>query len=131
LRFLDSNPDWAPPRTIGPFRLYLARAARPLPEPAGPQTWKLASPHAERSWILARFAYSPLWRAEAGGRPVPTRRDAAGMLEVEAPGGSGEITLYHRAGSAEKAGATLTIASAILLALGLVRRRGKYRHVIW
>jgi hypothetical protein len=47
------------------------------------------------------------------------------MLEVEAPGGSGEITLYHRAGSAEKAGATLTIASAILLALGLVRRRGK------
>jgi hypothetical protein len=124
LRFLDSNPDWAPPRLIGPFRLYLARAARPLPEPAGPQTWKLASTHAERSWILAGFAYSPLWRAEVGGRRLPTRRDAAGMLEVEAPGGSGEITLDHRAGAAEKIGGTLTIASALLLAVGLVRGRG-------
>jgi hypothetical protein len=125
LRFLDSNPDWAPPRTIGPFRLYLARAARPLPEPAGPQTWKLASPHAERSWILARFAYSPLWRAEAGGRPVPTRRDVAGMLEVEAPGGDAQITLYHRAGPAEMAGGVFSVVSAILLAIGLVTGRDR------
>jgi hypothetical protein len=125
LPFLDSNPDWAPPRLIGPFRLYLARAARPLPEPAGPQTWKLASPPAERSWILAGFAYSPLWRAEVGGRRLPTRRDAAGMLEVEAPGGSGEITLYHRAGAAERIGGVFSIASAILLAIGLVRGRGR------
>lgn len=124
LPFLDSNPDWAPPRLIGPFRLYLARAARPLPEPAGRQTWKLASPHAERSWILAGFAYSPLWRAEAGGRRLPSRRDGTGMLEVEALGGSGEITLYHRAGAAEKIGGILSLASALLLAVGLVKRRG-------
>ena len=124
LPFLDSNPDWAPPGLIGQFRLYLARASRPLPAPTGPQTWKLAFPHAERSWILAGFAYSPLWLAEAGGRRLPTRRDGAGMLEVEAPGGSGEITLSHRAGAAEKIGGTLTIASALLLAVGLVRGRG-------
>ncbi|MBI1727488.1 MAG: hypothetical protein HYR50_09475 [Candidatus Rokubacteria bacterium] len=125
LPFLDSNPDWAPPRSIGPFRVYPARTARPLPEPAGPQTWKLASPHSERSWILAGFAYSPLWRAEAGGRRLPTRRDAAGMLEVEAPGGSGEIALYHRAGAAEMAGCVLSIASAILLAIGLMTGRDR------
>jgi hypothetical protein len=124
LPFLDSNPDWAPPRPIGPFRLYLARTARPLPEPAGPQAWRLAHTQAAGGWMLAGFAYSPLWRAEASGRPVPTRRDAAGMLEVEAPSGSGEITLYHRAGAAEKIGGTLTIASALLVAVGLVRRRG-------
>jgi hypothetical protein len=47
------------------------------------------------------------------------------MLEAEAPGGAGTITLYHRAGPAEKAGATLTIAAAILLALGLVARRDR------
>jgi hypothetical protein len=123
--FLDSNPDWAPPRPIGPFRLYLARAARPLPEPAGPQAWRLARTQAGGGWILAGFAYSPLWRAEAGGRPVPTRRDAAGMLEVEAPGGDAQITLYHRAGPAEVAGGVLSIASAILLAIGLVTGRDR------
>ncbi len=126
LPFLDSNPDWTPPRSIGPFRVYPARTARPLPEPAGPQTWKLASPHSERSWILAGFAYSPLWRAEAGGRRLPTRRDTAGMLEVEAPGGSGEIALYHRAGAAEMAGGVLSIASAILLAIGLMTGRDRW-----
>jgi len=125
LPFLDSNPDWAPPKLIGPFRLYLARAARPLPEPTGPQTWRLAHTQAGGGWILAGFAYSPLWRAEAGGRPVPTRRDAAGMLEVEAPGGDAWIMLHHRAGPAEMAGGVLSIASAILLAIGLVTGRDR------
>jgi hypothetical protein len=123
LPFLDSNPDWTPPRPIGPFRLYLARAARSLPVPAGAQTWTLASTRAERGWIRAGFAYSPLWRAEVKGRRLPARRDAAGMLEVEVPGGTGEITLSHRAGAAEKIGGALTIASALLLAVGLLRRR--------
>ena len=58
-----------------------------------------------------------------------TRQDVEAERPVHqgrpAPGASGEITLYHRAGSAEKAGVTLTTASAILLALGLVRRRDK------
>ncbi|HEV2054927.1 MAG TPA: hypothetical protein VGV06_07125 [Methylomirabilota bacterium] len=123
--FLDSNPDWAPPRAIGPFRLYPARTARPLPEPAGPQAWSLAHTQAGGGWILAGFAYSPLWRAEAGGKPVPTRRDAAGMLEVEAPGGDARIMLYHRTGPAEMTGGVLSIASAILLAIGLVTERDR------
>jgi len=123
--FLDSNPDWAAPRTIGPFRLYTARTARPLPESAGPQAWRLAHAQPGGGWILAGFAYSPLWSAEAGGRPVPTRRDAAGMLEAEAPGGDAQIMLYHRAGPAEVAGSVLSIASAILLAIGLVTGRGR------
>jgi hypothetical protein len=121
--FLDSNPDWAAPRTIGPFRLYTARTACPLPESAGPQAWRLAHAQPGGGWILAGFAYSPLWSAEAGGRPVPTRRDAAGMLEVEAPGGGAQIMLYHRAGPAEMSGGVFSIASAILLAIWLVTGR--------
>ena len=125
LPFLDSNPDWAPPRAIGPFRLYLARTARPLPEAAGPQAWRVAPTHAGGGWIAAGFAYSPLWRAEAGGRSVPIRRDAAAMLEVEAPGGDAPIMLYHRAGPLEMTGGVLSIASAILLAIGLVTGRDR------
>jgi hypothetical protein len=123
--FLDSNPDWAPPRTIGPFRLYLARTARPLPEPAGPQAWRLAHAQPGGGWILAGFAYSPLWRAEATGRPVPTRRNAVGMLEVDAPGGDVQIMLYHRAGPAEMTGGVFSIASALLLAICLVTGPGR------
>ena len=125
LPFLESNPDWAPPLRIGSFLLYPARTARPLPEPAGPQAWRIAHTQAGRGWIPAGFAYSPLWRAEAGGRPVPTRRDAAGMLEVEASGGEARIMLYHRGGPPEMAGSVLSIASAILLVIGLVTGRDR------
>jgi len=125
LPFLDSNAGWAPPRPIGPFRLYLARTSRPLPEPVGPQAWRLPRARAGAGWIPAGFAYSPLWRAEVDGRPVRTRRDAIGMLAVEAPGGNAPIVVYHRAGPAEMAGGALSVASAILLAIALVTGRGR------
>ena len=121
LDFLDSNPDFTPPRVIGPFRVYFAREARRLPEPTGPQSWRLALASDQRGWVAAGVAYSPLWRAESASRPAPVRRDASGMLEVEIPGGGGEISLDHRPGPAEKAGGLLTVASALLLTLAGVR----------
>lgn len=123
--FLDANPDWEPVRAIGPFRVYAARAARSLPEPVGPQVWRAAHTDEVGGWIVAGFAYSPLWHAEAGGRPVPTRRSATGMLEVETPGGDVRIMLSHRPGAAEMSGGALSIAAAILLAVGLVTGRGR------
>ncbi|HEX9420482.1 MAG TPA: hypothetical protein VGA81_15610, partial [Methylomirabilota bacterium] len=117
LDFLDSNPDFTPPRLIGPFRVYFAREARRLPEPTGPQSWRLALASDQRGWVSAGVAYSPLWRAESASRPAPVRRDAWGMLEVEIPGAGGEISLDHRPGPAEKAGGLLTVASALLLTL--------------
>jgi hypothetical protein len=129
LDFLDSNREFAPPRRIGPFSLYLARSARPLPEATGRQSWRLAfgigqgparAPD-QRGWVAAGLAYSPLWKAEIAGKPAPVRRDAWGMLEVEMPGGGGEISLSHRPGAAEKAGELLTVASTLLLALAGVR----------
>jgi hypothetical protein len=125
LDFLDSNPEFTPPRRIGPFSLYLARSARPLPEPTGPQSWRLVQGSAaepdQRGWIAAGFAYSPLWKAESAGKPVPVRRDDWSMLEIEIPEGGGEISLSHRPGAVETAGGLLTFASALLLALAGVR----------
>ena len=68
------------------------------------------------------LAYSPLWRAESGGTPLPVRRDESGMLEVAAPAGTGEVLLHHRPGGPERAGGMLSLASALLLLAGLVRR---------
>jgi hypothetical protein len=122
LGFVDSNPEFAPPLTIGRFIVYFARAPRPLPEGAGPQSWRLALAADQRGWVAAGIAYSPLWRAEGAGTPAPLRRDEWGMLEVEVPESGGEILLHHLPGRAEKAGTLLTVASALLLGLAYVRR---------
>ena len=125
LGFLDSNPEFAPPRRIGLFTLYLARSTRPLPEPAGPQSWRLGPESAHgsdrRGWVATGLAYSPLWRAESAGKPLPVRRDHWALLEVEIPEGGGEISLHHRPGAVERTGGLLTVASALLLALAGVR----------
>ena len=122
LAFLDSNPGFAPPRRIGPFSVYLARGPGALPQPAGPQSWRLSLAPDQSGWVAAGLAYSPLWRAESGGKPLPVRRDESGMLEVAAPAGAGEVLLHHRSGGAERAGGMLSLASALLLVAGLVRR---------
>ena len=124
LPFLDSNGDFEPPRTVGPFSLYLTRVPRLLPKPAGLQAWSLTPGREERGWIPVGFAYSPLWRAVRAGVRLPTRRDSTGMLEIETPAGAAEIILSHSPGTTERAGTILTAAAAILLAVGLVRRRG-------
>jgi hypothetical protein len=121
LGFLDSNPEFAPPLNIGRFIVYSARAARPLPEAVGPQSWRLPLAPDQRGWVPAGIAYSPLWRGKSAGKPIPVRRDEWGMLEVEVPEGSREISLHHQPGRAEKAGTLLTIASALLLGIAIVR----------
>jgi hypothetical protein len=121
LGFLDSNPGFAPPRSIGRFNVWFSRDARPLPEAAGPQSWRLSLAVDQRGWVAAGIAYSPLWRAESAGKAAPVRRDNWGMLEVEVPEGGGEISLHHLPGPAEKAGALLTVACTLLLGLAYAR----------
>ena len=115
LRFLDANPEFAPPERIGPFRVYFARTARPLPEPTGGQSWRVSLEAGQRGWVETGLAYSPLWRAESAGKPSPVRRGKWGTLEAEVPNGGGDISLRHARGYAESAGTLLTIASALLL----------------
>ena len=122
LAFLESSGEFSPPRVIGPFRVYVAREPRILPERMAAQTWRLA-PVPEPGWRSAGFAYSPLWSAEAGGRRLATRRDAAGMLEIDGAGGVSEIILHHRPGAAERVGALISALSASALAVAGIRRR--------
>jgi hypothetical protein len=122
--FLEAAADFSPPRAIGPFRVYVARAPRILPQRVGLQTWRLA-PASGAGWRAAGFAYSPLWSAESGGRPLPTRRDPAGMLEIEGPGGASDITLHHTPGGVERIGVLISALSVSALAVAAVRRRGR------
>ena len=122
LGFLDSSGDFSPPRVIGPFRVYVARAPRILPERVAPQTWRLA-PAPGPGWRSASFAYSPLWSAEASGRQLATRRDAAGMLEIEEVGGTSEIILRHGPGPVERIGVLISALSVSALAVAGVWRR--------
>jgi hypothetical protein len=122
LAFLESSGEFSPPRTIGPFRVYVAREPRILPERIAAQTWRLA-PVPEPGWRSAGFAYSPLWSAEAGGRRLATRRDAVGMLEIDGAGGASEIILHHGPGAAERVGALISALSVSALAVASIRRR--------
>jgi len=122
--FLEAGADFSPPRTIGPFRVYVARAPRILPQRTGLQAWRLPTTSLA-GWRAAGFAYSPLWSAESGGRPVPTRRGAGGMLEIEGPGGASDITLHHTPGGAERIGVLISALSVSVLAMSAVRRRGR------
>jgi hypothetical protein len=58
---------------------------------------------------------------------LPTRQGEVGLLEVEVPAARGvEITLHHRPGVAEWAGALVSLAAASVLLLG---RRGLDRRL--
>ena len=118
LAFLDTSSRLLPPRTIGPFRVYIARQGAVLPQAAGSQTWRVTT-DGSAGWRGVGFAYSPLWMASSNRRPLPVRRDASDMLEVEVPARVTEITLEHRPGLAEHLGVLISaIAAALLVAVG-------------
>ena len=121
LNFLDASPDFSPRRRAGPFGVYIARAGRSLPEPIGPQSWRLALASGQSGWVPVGLAYSPLWRAESAGAPLAVRADDVGMLEVAAPPGAVEVLLHHRPGRAEQVGGLVGVASALLLLGGLLK----------
>jgi hypothetical protein len=127
LPFLEARYWFTTPRLIGPFRVYFARSPRPLPEPLGPQTWRLAHPAAEGGWRLAGFAYSPLWTASSGGRLLPVR-DHDGMLEILTSGAHTDIILRHQPGLTERAGALASSLSVMTLALAGLGRMWRRRE---
>jgi len=123
LGFLDASTGLLPPRMIGPFRVYIARRAAVLPQAAGSQTWRVKM-DGSAEWRAVGFAYSPLWRARSNQGPLPVRRDASGMLDVEVPAGVTEITIEHRPGVAEHLGVLISaIAAALVLVVGAKKIR--------
>ncbi|PYO28115.1 MAG: hypothetical protein DMD86_16865, partial [Candidatus Rokuibacteriota bacterium] len=91
LSFVADNPAFTGPARIGPFLVFASRHARPTPAPSGPQLWRDTVPARDESWAPTGMAYSPLWQCRAGGRLLPVRRDALGLLEVGVPGGNATL----------------------------------------
>ncbi|MBI2158598.1 MAG: hypothetical protein HYU26_17115, partial [Candidatus Rokubacteria bacterium] len=111
VRWLDDNPDWVQRVATAPFLVYLRRAPLPVPPPSevAPNRWRVALAGAPGDWAPARVAYYPLWRAEAGGAPLETRRGELGDLEVRLTR-SGPVDLVYRPGAPEYAGVIVSLA---------------------
>ena len=123
LGFVAEHPDWRPPRMIGPFLVFMARAPRPLPEAVSPERYRAITPDAP-GWWSPGFAYSPLWSARSSDGPLPTRRGAIGLLEVDAGGRAGvAVELAYGPGVTEWIGVALSAVSAVLLVVTSRRRQ--------
>ncbi len=128
LGFVADNPAFVGPSRIGPFLVFASRDPRPAPAQAGPQLWRLPVPVHAAGWIPTGMAYSPLWQCRADGRPVPVRRDALGLLEVNLPaGGAAVIELAHVPGTSERSGLALSGLSGLVLVVVWFRRRASLR----
>jgi hypothetical protein len=80
--------------------------------------WRVSLAAETGGWTSARVAYYPLWRAEADGAPLPTRRGEDGLLEVRLTRSIQTVTLRYRPGAPELAGiavSALTIAAWLVI----------------
>jgi hypothetical protein len=68
--------------------------------------------------VLVQESYDPAWQATSEGRPLEIRRDAMGMMVVDAPPGEREIELAFVTPAENRAGRILTALTALLV-LGL------------
>jgi hypothetical protein len=128
LSVLTADPAWAPPMHVGPFLLFTASTPRPLARAVGPDRYLIVLASPEAGWASTGVTWSPLWRAQDPSGPLATRQGELGLLEVQLPATPGaEVTLHHRPGFAEWAGALVSLAAAGMLLLGrgwLDRRAG-------
>jgi hypothetical protein len=117
LPFLAEGSAFARPRAVGPFLVFIGKGAHPLPEVTGPEARQLSLTGHAGGWVDTGLAYSPLWRARAGGTTLSTARDKLGLLVVQAPAAPAlSIELRHEPGWPEGTGLAITLATAAGLA---------------
>jgi hypothetical protein len=93
----------------------------------GTDTIHLKATTAAGQCLLVQESYDPAWRAYAGGRRVPIRRDALGQMLVCAPPGSREVTLRFELPVENKVGGVASIIAmivAVVMMAGLKPRAG-------
>jgi hypothetical protein len=77
--------------------------------------------------LLVQESFDPYWRAYAGGGRVGVRKDAMGLMLVDAPAGDGEIRLVFETPLENRVGRLITAAAGLvvlgLAGAGLRRRR--------
>src|SRR5438876_250057 len=98
--------------SLAPFVVFTRESAVALPTPRD-GVWRTTLAGEAGGWTCARVAYYPLWRADADGAPLPTRRGADGLLEVQLTRALQTVTLRYDPGVPELAGVVL---SAVALA---------------
>src|SRR5262249_18312232 len=98
---------WIPDNTVfrrrvgfSPFVVFAREAAVALP-PARDGGGRVALTGEAGRWTSARVAYYPLWRADADGAPLETRRGHDGLLEVLLTRASQTVTLRYGPGLPE------------------------------
>jgi hypothetical protein len=117
---LADNADFPTRRHQAPFVVWTGRPA-PLPQPLGHGRWRVTLAGEVDGWRSTGVAHYPLWRAAALGRSLPTRRGAAGDLQVRA-GAVSAVELTYAAGWPETVGVAVS-ALALALWAGLAWRR--------
>jgi hypothetical protein len=116
LASLRDNPVFSRVIASAPFVIYARRAPLTLPSEIAPGHLRMTA-EASDTWHSTHIAYYPLWRVTSEGHPVSTRRGALGDLEVRVPRAGATIDLVYRRGAVETAGAAISVASLIALAL--------------
>ena len=97
--------------SLAPFVVFARESAVALPT-ARDGAWRMTLAGEAGAWTSARVAYYPLWRVEADGAPVPTRRGADGLLEVRLTRVLQTLTLRYAPGVPEIAGVALSAIAA-------------------
>jgi len=134
LRSVETSDLFGPPRQVGPFLVLSTKIEEglpfpvrlPIPQFVSPGRWRIKVWATPEGWTPMGVAYYPLWRAEASGKPLATRRNTLGMLDVllsPRPHAYGDkfppeeaitVDLVYREGPWERVGVVLT-ALALLL----------------
>ncbi|HEY3064650.1 MAG TPA: hypothetical protein VGL09_02605 [Methylomirabilota bacterium] len=119
VRALEESKRFARAPAPAPFLLYVATAGVDVPTRVGRGVWRVALEGTADTWVSARLAYYPLWRAESGGRPLAIRRGELGQLEVRVPAARAVVDLRYGAGIPELAGTVIAFA-ALAVTVGLL-----------
>lgn len=119
---MRENPEFGQWRATAPFLLYTRRQACPLPTEVGPGHWRVMLDGAPGTWVSARSAYYPLWRAAQEGTPLAVRRGSLGELEVRLAKAGPPVDLTYHTGVIEWAGTAVSGATALVWLAWLMGR---------
>jgi hypothetical protein len=121
LAWLDGTP-FRRRLVLAPFVVFARET--PIAVPAAREgVWRVTLAGEVGAWTSARVAYYPLWRAEADGAALDTRRGDDGLLEVRLRRATQIVTLRYAAGVPELAGLALSAAAAVACAAAALKSR--------
>jgi hypothetical protein len=105
---------------VPPFLVFVAERPPARTTAGHAQTIEVSA--APGTWVSARLAYYPLWRAERDGRALATRRGGLGDLEIQADGRSGVVRLVYGPGLVEILAVVLSVVTLATLVIGAAMR---------